>query len=69
MPRILIDCDAGLGAVPTGYRTSDLDLAADSHPRSFRCLCGAVHTWVVEAAWAEERATLAGEPRGAIAGP
>jgi len=59
MPRILINCPAGHGAVPTGYRTADLDLATPLQPHAFRCLCGEVHTWSGENAWAEEGMTPA----------
>jgi hypothetical protein len=59
MPRILINCPAGRGAVPTGYRTADLDLAAPLQLHAFRCLCGEVHTWSGESAWAEEGVTTA----------
>jgi hypothetical protein len=59
MPRILITCPSGRGAVPTGYRTQDIDLAACSHERAFRCVCGVIHTWNTESAWAEEGLTPA----------
>jgi len=54
MSRIMIICPSGHGAVPTGYRTADVDLTTRSHTRSFRCVCGKVHTWDEEAAWAEQ---------------
>lgn len=46
-------CPSGLGAVPTGYSTADVDLTARSHLRSFRCLCGKIHSWTEGAAWSE----------------
>lgn len=55
----MIKCPSGRGAVPTGYRTADVDLMTPSHPRSFRCSCGEVHSWSVEDAWAEERSAAA----------
>lgn len=57
MPRILISCPAGAGVVSTGYRTQDVDLAADRQPRSFRCACRGVHTWDASTAWAEDGMT------------
>ena len=53
MPRILINCPTGRGAVPTGFRTADVDLATSSQTRSFRCVCGEIHSWTEGAAWAE----------------
>jgi hypothetical protein len=61
-------CASGLGAVPTGYRTGDIDLAMRSHTRSFRCVCGEVHSWNEEAAWAEQGLTAARRSCG-LAGP
>jgi len=54
MARIMITCPDGRGAVPTGYRTSDIDLTTRSHTRSFRCACGQIHSWSEDAAWVEE---------------
>jgi hypothetical protein len=49
----MIACPFGHGAVPTGYRTADVDLTTRSYTRSFRCVCGKIHSWNEEAAWAE----------------
>lgn len=53
MSRIMITCPSGHGAVPTGYRTADVDLSTPSHTRSFRCVCGQIHSWDADVAWAE----------------
>ena len=54
MPRIMITCPSGYGAVATGYRTADVDLTTRTDVvRSFRCACGGVHSWNEDAAWAE----------------
>lgn len=53
MARIMITCPAGRGAVPTGYRTTDIDLTTPSHTRAFRCACGQIHSWNEAAAWVE----------------
>ena len=53
MPRIMIHCPFGEGDVPTGYRTTDVDLIVRSHTRSFRCSCGRIHDWTGDVAWAE----------------
>jgi hypothetical protein len=57
MARILVTCPAGRGAVSTGFRTADIDLAAAPIWRSFRCACGDVHTWSERDAWAEASTT------------
>ena len=63
MARIMTLCPSGRGAVPTGYRTADLDLTVKSHTRSFRCVCGVVHSWNEDAAWPEhDRAVAPDEP-------
>lgn len=53
MPRVMTLCPSGLGPVPTGYRTGDLDLSMRSHRRSFRCACGEIHSWCEDMAWVE----------------
>jgi len=59
MTRIMITCPSGRGAVPTGYRSGDVDLTIRSHTRSFRCYCGQIHIWSEEMAWAEQGLTAA----------
>ena len=53
MPRIMIHCPSGGGEVPTGYRTTDVDLTVASQSRFFRCSCGRIHDWKEDVAWAE----------------
>ena len=57
MPRIMIHCPFGEGDVPTGYRTTDVDLTIVTHTRSFRCSCGRIHDWNGDIAWAETHAS------------
>lgn len=46
MPRIIISCPSTGQDVPTGHRTQDIDLAAMTDERSFRCpVCHQVHAW------------------------
>ena len=46
MPRIITTCPTTGQLVPTGYRSTDLDLAQPSGVKSFRCSsCGKVHEW------------------------
>ena len=59
MPRILTTCPTSGELVPTGHRTSELDVAEMSAARSFRCAtCQQVHTWTAEEAVIEKTMTL-----------
>lgn len=71
MPRIVISCPTTGEEVPTGHRGQDLDLAAITDPRSFRCpVCHQVHAWRGEDARIEHgtAATVATAPNGANLG-
>lgn len=55
MARILTNCPDTGDIVPTGHRTADIDLAALTEPRSFRCpVCQKVHSWDRESAIVEQ---------------
>lgn len=59
MARILTTCPTSGEMVPTGHRTSELDVAEMSAPRSFRCsTCQQVHTWTAGEAIIEKTQTL-----------
>lgn len=46
MRRIVVRCPNTQAMVPTGYRTTDCDLATLTAPKSFRCpVCHRVHDW------------------------
>ena len=60
MPRILTTCPTSGAIVPTGHRTSGLDIATMDAPRSFRCpTCQEVHTWNADEAMVEDTLKLA----------
>jgi hypothetical protein len=60
MPRILTTCEATGQTVPTGHRTTDLELNDVTGPRNFRCpACQEVHAWTRDNAVIEQRLTLA----------
>lgn len=47
MPRIVTTCPTTGQTVPTGYRSTDLDLEQLAGPMSFRCTaCEKVHAWM-----------------------
>ena len=55
MRRIVIRCPTTQALVPTGYRTTDCDLASLTEPKSFRCpVCQRVHDWSARDATVEE---------------
>lgn len=60
MSRILTTCPTSGTLVPTGHRTSEIDLATMSAPRSFRCtVCKEIHTWAAHEATIETTLKLA----------
>jgi hypothetical protein len=58
MPRIMTECPSTHQLVPTGYRSTDLDLQTMLGDRAFRCPCGKVHVWNAGAALVEETRSL-----------
>jgi len=49
MPRILTTCPNTGQTVPTGYRSTDLELDKLATPMSFRCsVCEKVHAWTAK---------------------
>ena len=59
MPRILTTCPTTNTLVPTGQRTTDLDLASFAGQRAFRCpACQEVHTWTGPVAVVEKTISL-----------
>ena len=64
MPRIMINCPAGAGDVPTGFRTSDIEPETWSQTRAFRCTCGRIHDWNEDVAWIETDTTVDGRRHG-----
>lgn len=66
MPRILTTCTTDGVTVPTGYRTTDLELKDASGPRAFRCpSCQQVHNWTRHNAFSERTLTLDGSRQAA----
>ena len=61
MARILTICPTTGQAVPTGYRSADVDLWTDPGSWSFRCsVCAQVHAWTASEASVERAEPLAG---------
>lgn len=59
MYRIMTTCPTSGALVPTGHRTSEIDLATMTITRSFRCtVCKEVHTWAAHEATIEKTLKL-----------
>jgi len=59
MPRILTTCPTTRAVVPTGLRTSALDIATMRDSRQFSCpTCHEVHSWTAQDAIVEKTLKL-----------